>query len=295
MHARTEDYTYCEDMVRRDDPDRWLASLFIEQPFRKHAYALYAFNLEIARAREVVTEPILGEIRFQWWRDILEPPEGEDNKIESETQGHVMANPVAAAVLDTIERFALPRERFIGMIEARTFDLYDAPMRTLAELESYGLSTAGSLFYLVASVLSGPETPGLLAAAEPAGLAYGLTGLMRALPWHSARGQDYVPCEMLSRHKADLEEIIGGIASPGVFATLAEMRGLARQQISLFEQRIAAVPLKARAAFLPVCFTSPYLKQMDKRGYAPFRVPIMLPQWRKQWILWRASKRLRGV
>jgi len=294
MHARTEDYKYCEEMVRRDDPDRWLASLFIEQPFRKHVYALYAFNLEIGRTREIITEPILGEIRFQWWRETLEKA-AEESAQDGEWHGQVSANPVAAAILDTVTRFSLPGQKLLDMIEARTFDLYDAPMRTLAELEDYGRATASALFFLVACVLGGRVEEEWLQVAEPAGLAYGLTGLMRALPWHSARGQVYIPCELLTKHCADPEEIIGGIAAPGVLAALADLRAFDRQQIAAFEERIKIVPLKARAAFLPVLMAPAYLKQMDRHGYAPFKDLIILPQWRKQWILWRASHRLRQI
>src|SRR5271165_2540467 len=93
------DYAHCEDLLRRDDRDRWLASLFVPQALRPHIHALYAFSLEIARVREIVSEPLLGEIRFQWWRDAL----------DGTGEAGAKANPVAAALFDTIARFSLPK------------------------------------------------------------------------------------------------------------------------------------------------------------------------------------------
>src|SRR5262245_30730536 len=89
------DYAYCEDLIRRNDQDRWLASLFIPQDLRRHIHALYAFSLEIARVKRAVSQPLAGEMRFQWWRDAIEGENAQDAR----------ANPVSAALLDTIARF----------------------------------------------------------------------------------------------------------------------------------------------------------------------------------------------
>ena len=96
--------------MRRDDPDRWIASLYWPAAARPHAHALLAFALEITRVRETVSEPMPGEIRYQWWRDAIEAGQGG-------------GNPVAVALVDTIARFNLSKERLLALIEARSFDL----------------------------------------------------------------------------------------------------------------------------------------------------------------------------
>jgi len=275
------DYAYCETLLRRDDPDRWLASLFIPQAARPHIHALYAFSLEIARVREIVSEPLLGEIRHQWWRDALEAPDGAD----------VRANPVAGALLQTIARFALPKAAFLALIDARVFDLYDDPMDSVEMLEAYAQATASSLFQLALLVLGQGDSAESRGAAEHAGIAYALTGLLRALPWHSARGQVFVPLELLRKHGADRADLSAGAGASGVLAALAELRGLARRHLDLFDARLPSLPESSRPAFLPVSLCGPYLDRMEKRGYDPFATPVMLPQWRRQWTLWRASKR----
>ena len=111
-------YAHCEAELRAHDRERWFACLFADARKRPHLHALYAFSLDIARIREVVSDPRPGEIRYQWWRDA----------IEGDGRGDIDAHPVAAATLDTISRFSLPSAAFTNLVDARTFDIYDDPM-----------------------------------------------------------------------------------------------------------------------------------------------------------------------
>src|ERR1700681_4758790 len=120
-----DSFAYCEALVRAPDKDRFLAALFAPAEHRGALHALYAFNVEIARVREVVREPLAGEIRLQWWSDVL----------RGAGRGEVEGHPVAAALLATIGRYKLPLERLEALIAARRFDLYDDAMATLADLE----------------------------------------------------------------------------------------------------------------------------------------------------------------
>ncbi len=275
------DYAYCEDVLRRDDRDRWLASLFVPGALRPHFHALYAFSHEIARVREIVSEPLLGEIRFQWWRDAL----------EGTGEAGAKANPVGAALLDTVARFRLPKAPLIELIDARLRDLYGDPVDSSGTLESYTEATCANLFRLAARILDEEEVAADLGVASHAGIAYGITGLLRALPWHCARGQVFVPAEILRAQGADHDDLASGRATPAVLAALAEMRALARAHLEIFDARLRSLPEQSRPAFLPVCLCEPYLRLMEKPGYDPFKTVIELPQWRRQWILWRASSR----
>jgi 15-cis-phytoene synthase len=273
------DYAYCEGLLRRDDRDRWLASLFVPPKLRRHIHALYAFSLEIARVREIVSEPLLGEIRLQWWRDALDGA------------GEAKANPVAAALLDTVARFDLPKAPLLELIVARGHDLYDDPIQSIDALETYTQATCANLFRLAALILDGEEPAASLDAALHAGIADGITGLIRALPWHSARGQAFVPAEILQAHGATREDLAADQASPAVLAALADLHARARAHLDIFYAKLPRLPDKSRPVFLPVCLCEPYLRLMEKPGYDPCRTVIELPQWRRQWILWRAASR----
>jgi phytoene synthase len=170
------------------------------------------------------------------------------------------------------------------------FDLYDDPMETVEALDAYARATSSSLFRLARLILNPDEPADGLGAAEHAGIAYALTGILRALPWHGARGQLYVPLEILRKHGAQREDFAAGRATPEVLAALEDLRACAHRHLEIFAARRPSLPDRSRAAFLPVSLCEPYLRQMEKGGYDPFETAVALPQWRRQWTLWRASK-----
>ncbi len=136
------------------------------------------FNIEIARIREQISQPLAGEIRLQWWSDLL----------AGLAHGEAAGNPVAAELLLAIARHALPRELLERMIEAHRFDLYDEPMQAMTDLEGYLRDTASTLFALGARVLGG-DLPADALLMRHAGFAFGLTRIVEAMPAHASRGQ----------------------------------------------------------------------------------------------------------
>jgi phytoene synthase len=269
---------HCQALVRAADKDRYLAALFAPAERRGALLALYAFNLEIARVREVVRDPLAGEIRLQWWSDVLH---GVD-------RGEVEAHPVAAALRAAMARYRLPVERLAALVAARRFDLYDEPMTTLAELESYALGASADLITLAANILDGGPAPDEL--IRRAGLAHAMAGLLNAFPVHAARGQLFVPLEVLERHGTGRQAIVGGQASPQLRAALAEMRLHARGHLVAARDLIAIAPSAVIPALLPVALAGPTLGRMERRDYDPF-VPVEIAPWRRQWLIWRAARR----
>lgn len=273
-------YAHCEELLKTHDRDRWLACMFAPAALRPRLHALYAFSLEIARVRETVSDPMPGEIRMQWWVDA----------IEGEARGDVRAHPVAAALIDTIRAFSLPRAAFTDLVEARRFDLYDEPMTDLRELETYCGRTASALFRLASIILAEGAEPGGADAAGFAGVAYALTGLMRSFPWLAARGQIYVPAEMLETHGVTPAAALIRPAKPGLIAALADLRALARRRHAEALAHLPGVAPRARAAFAPLACAPLYIQAMEKADYQPFASRIDVPQWRRQWALWRFSR-----
>jgi phytoene synthase len=194
-------------------------------------------------------------------------------------------------LIDTIDRFGLPRQSLHDLIDARAFDLYDDPMPTMADLETYARGTTSVLFALAARVLGAGEQPEVAQAADAGGIAYALAGLLRAFPRHSARGQLYLPRDLVDRHGAPLEEIWAGRASPALTAALAELRAHAGAMLDASLVQMNAIPASAAPAFLPLALVTPLLRRLERGGDDPF-VPVEVPQWRRQWALWRAARRL---
>jgi len=264
------------DFVRRHDPDRFLTALFAPPDRRDALFTLYAFNHELARAREVVSEPPLALIRLQWWRDV----------IDGERAGEAAANPVAAALTETVTRFALPKALLLDLIEAHAFDLYDDPMPTFEALEGYGRQTSGAIFALAARIAGARAEH----VAEQGGLAYGLTALLRSFALHASRRQFFVPLEFLEGG-ATPEESFAGRSSPFLIDALGMLRARARESLANFEAGLPRIPAVAMPAFLPLALVSGYLSIMDRTDYDLFRTPVEMPQWRRQWMLWWAARR----
>jgi 15-cis-phytoene synthase len=267
-------FAHCAELVRAADRDRFIASLFAPVERRGALHALYAFNIEMARVREAAHAALPGEIRLQWWSDVVGGERAEE----------AAANPVASALLATIERHRLPSTKLLELIEARRFDLYDDPMASVADLEIYAQKTSSALVALAVQILAGG---GVDAVAEPAGIAYGIAGLLRAFPVHLARHQLYVPQELLDRHEVHLHDLFAGRSSARLEAALAELRELARHYLVAASERMSALPGTAIPALLPVALVRPLLDRLER---SPPLTPIDLAPWRRQWLIWRAAR-----
>lgn len=277
-------YRAVEDEVRRADKDRWLTGLYAPAERRRHLHALWAFACEIGRIRDVVSDPLPGEIRARWWADMLEGARGEEGE----------AHPIAACLLDTCRRFDLPVADLVRYVDARIFDLYDDPMPDGAALDAYCRETTATLLRLGARVLIGSADAAADHAAEHAGLALGLTGLLRAVPFHASRGQIFLPQDALDRHGVAREAILTGRSSAGLKALLGELRGRARGEAETARRLLAEAPGAAAPVFLPLALVDLCLDRMDRPDYEPFLTPVTVPQWRRQWRLWRFARRYGG-
>jgi 15-cis-phytoene synthase len=267
-------FAYCAELVRTSDRDNYLASLFAPVERRGALHALYAFNTEIARVREVARQPLAGEIRLQWWSEVL----------RGERDGEAAANPVASALLAAIASHQLAATKLIELIEARRFDLYDEPMMLVPELEAYARKTSSALFALAAKILADADVE---TVAAPAGMAYGVTALLQAFPLHAARGQLYVPVELLERHHVQTSDVFAGRSSPGLNATLAELRRLARDRLAEVRDHLSEIPAAALPALLPVALVRRSLDRLDRSDAL---APAELAPWRRQWLIWRAAR-----
>jgi len=275
-------FAHCEGLVRAADRDRFLTTLFAPAEHRPALLALYAFNLEIARVREIVHEPLAGEIRLQWWNDML----------EGERRGEVAAHPVAAALLASVARYRLGPERLKALIAARRFDLDNEPIRSLGDLEAYAEGASAGLIAVAAQVLADGLDIGAL--SHHAGLAHAFAGLLAAFPVHGARGKVFVPLDILARHGAAREDAVGGPATPQLHAALAELRLHARRHLRAAQELLDAAPPAAIPALLPVALAGATLARMERRGYDPF-TPIEVAPWRRQLRIWRAARSPRRI
>ncbi len=269
---------FCAELVRSHDFTRYASTLFVPAEQRRALLAIYAFNVEISRVREQVSQPLPGEVRLQWWTDML----------VGEGHGGVEGNPVAAELKLAIRTWDLPVERLSRLIDEHQFDLYNDPMPTMAALEGYINDTSSALFSLGAGV-AGWQSEEIEHLARHAGLAQGLTQVMAALPSDASRRQLFVPLQVLESHGSSMEEVFAGKETPKLRAALAQLaneaQGHLRTAFALLEQ----APPEVRPVFLPLVLVNRDLKRMARADSDPF-VPQLTSRFRTLWTLWRASR-----
>ena len=269
---------FCADLVRTHDFESYAAAIFVPVSYRRALLALYAFNVEIVRVREQVTQPLPGEIRLQWWTDML----------AGAGHGSVEGNPVAAELLAAIRDYDLPVEPLTRLIEAHQFDLYNDPMPDVAVLEPYLGDTSCTLLSLAARI-AGHQSDELDHLTRHAGLAYGITRVIAAFGRDASQRQLFVPRDLLERHGCDLEQVFAGQDSQQLHAALGELAEDARSHLDTALALLPGTPRDARMVFLPLTLVRPALDRMVRAGVDPF-MPQAASRLRTLWTLWWASR-----
>jgi len=284
MNASAEDRgaaSHCAELVRNHDFTRYVSALFVPAPERRALLALYAFNVEICRVQAQVSQPLPGEMRLQWWRDLLAGSE----------HGGVEGNPVAAELLLAVRSHRLPVERLSRLIEEHQFDLYNDPMPTMAALEGYINDTSSALFTLAAAVM-GPPSSEIEHLARHAGLAQGIAQVMASLPLDASQRRLFVPQQVLAKHGCSPEDVFAGKETPKLREALDDVLSEASAHLNTAYTLLASVTPDVRPAFLALAQVKrdlALLSRADNNLFAP-RPPSRFGTLWALWALWRASR-----
>lgn len=242
----------CADLVRRGDPDRFLAVMAAPPEARVQLFPLYAFNLEVARAPWVAQEPMIAEMRLQWWRDVVENAES----------GAARAHEVAGPLHDLIRDFGLPVDVLDALIAARRWDITREPHAGIEGLTAYLDDTGGGLMWLAGRALGAPD--GAEYALRAYGCAAAAASYLQAVPELEARGRQPLP--------------------PG--STAQDVAGLALVKLAAARQARRLVPKEIAPAFLAGWQAESLLRQVVATG----RCDLQLSEFKRRWrLLWQAT------
>lgn len=268
MTQQAADAAYCANLVRRLDPDRWLATLFAPEAARPGLLALYAFNVEVARTAEQVREPMLGRIRLQWWHEA----------IDAAYRGVSRNEPIERSLATLIDSVELERSCFDRIIEARETDLDTDSISSLDDLLAYAEATSSTLVRLALQVLGRPDQD-----ARSAGLAVALAGLMRSVTFHAAQGRVYLPKQLLGAQGLVANDLRDLKDSLPLRQAIAEVCKIAERHVD------ECNPVKRHAwpALAPVRLARLSLRHLKAAGYDPAKVHV--PPFSKQFSLLTGS------
>lgn len=219
----------CGAIARTHDPDRFFCALFAPPAKREALFTLIAFNHELARAREVASNPFMALIRLTWWREVV-----EEATAGKPPRGHEVAAPLAAAIAQGL----LHAPDLAAMVEGREAEADEDGMASAGALHAYLRGTAGGFAVAAGRLLGAPAE--LMPGLERAGALYGLAGVLRAVPALAAQGRCLLPADLVAP-----QEVLAhpGAADPAIRHLAAEapappdLRGLPKPAIA------AALPL----------------------------------------------------
>jgi len=253
------DLSYCAEQIRRHDNDRFVCSLFAPPTEREALAALYAFNLEVARIPEVVSETLLGHMRLQWWRDC----------IAAIYEGAPPEHQVAAPLAEAVARHELERDLFDRLLDARAADLDPDPPRDLAALVRYADDTSGTLTGLALTVLGAADAAH---AGRDVGIAWALTGLLRAVPFHARARRCYLPADVCRDAGLDVESVFALRPGPELAQVVAVLAEAAADRLRTARSRCHEVPVAALPALLPATMAEHDLARLRRNRFDPFAI-----------------------
>ena len=265
--------------LRSYDADRYLTARLAPKPFREALASLYLFNVELSRICDLVSEPALGEIRLQWWRDIL----------MNEDKSHKTGVPLADAVTRTVVAHKLPEPLLMGLIDARSADIDGGGFADLQALKAYLYKIDGALFALSARV-QGDTGSGVAKAANSAGVACGIARLLCNLPRDAASGRVMLPLDLLKRHDILPEQILAGNEGEGLRGLVAELADEARGCCDEARAMLSAEPTVQTGVFAPLALVQPYLGAVMRPGRQHLYDVADINPLKRFYLLWRAAR-----
>lgn len=264
----------CGNTVRKHDPDRFLLSLFAPPEKREALWALYAFNYEIAKTREVVTETKLGLIRLQWWKDAI---------VDIYNGKMPPSNDVLESLCLAIREHDLPQNFFDELMYAREFDLEDRLPANLDGMIKYAEFTSVPLLKLGLKI-SGADAED--ANIKNVAAVYSLTGLLRAVPIHARQRRCYLPEDFLNKVGVSKDDLYAGRdvqklkpVTKAVYDEINKRCHLARREVSQNDKYLQ----------IHLSLAQMYLNQIKRCGYDAFDPRLLIPPLARGLRLWWAA------
>jgi phytoene synthase len=272
---------FATDHLRTHDFEWYAALQFAPADKRPALMALFAYLAEIARIRSLVSDPMPGEIRLQWWRDTL----------SGKAHGAVEANPLAASLLQAMETHAMPAAPLLAVLDVRSFDLYDDAMPSTADFEGYAGEAWSGPMSLAASVLSGENPAHFADVAGHGGVALGVARTLVTFSQWAGRGQCFLPVDLMRAHKLERDVLSHRRVTPQLTATLRAFASYGLDHLDKARSAASDNLDGAKVVWLPLALTRQTLQDAKSWSLNPFVRPLTRPRWQKLFKLWRASKR----
>jgi phytoene synthase len=235
----------------------------------------------VSQIRTRVSEPIPGEIRLQYWVDLLAGTE----------HGNTLQNPLAQGLLSIIDQYDLPTGPLRRLLAARRFDLYDDAMPDMLAFEGYAGETNSILYQLACLIVNKGNDAGGADAAGHLGVAHTLIGHLRTLPVTAARGQIFLPWSVFAQRGVNESDYLSAKATPALVSGCDELRDIAHQHLLDAKREIGELSADVRPVFAKISILEKQLSRLEDFGSIPFAPPPDIANWQKiAMLLWWAIR-----
>lgn len=280
-------YGHCLALLKIHYNARYLFCLLLPRSQRELMVALYAFDYEISRIWCIVQEPMLGQIRMQWWRDLI------ISKQEASSSGH----PVALMLLSVIERHNLSIEVFERYLDAKEFDLFNDPMPTQNDLEGYAGETSSNWLNLAIRTFSEAPDKVISNACGHFGVAEILSHHLAMLGYYASHQKLFLPGDVLAKFEVNHATVFAGEMTEELEMTILNMCDVLDTHINDAQKSVNQLPLDEARYFLNLAvFTSMAVRIRKNRRHllsAPVLSSPLSTQFtlfRKNWVLILGSR-----
>lgn len=269
------------DTVRSHDWPRYLAVQFAPEPKRADLLVLYAFDAEIDRICQKASDPMPGEIRLQWWREVLHGDRADEG----------ISHPLAAALLQLIHDHRLPLDAFDRYLQAQTFALYHDAFPDTVSLEAWCGETASAFIQVAALILDPSAAKATADAAGHGGVALAISGILSRLPQTRARGQCWLPQDLLTACGLTRETFVSGEDAAATSRAVKAMAELGLAHMAKYQPLASGLPKSVKTAFLPVAVSPLLLKRAAAFPLGVDKAPANVSHLRKFAALFWAAVR----
>jgi 15-cis-phytoene synthase len=246
-------------IVKSHDWDRYIATLFAPSDKRDDILTLYAFDAEISRIRSIISDPLPGEIRLQWWREV----------VNGMRAGEAQGNAIASQICAVIERHDLPNQAFETYFDAKIFEYYNDAFPDTLALEAWCGETSSSLVQLAAMILDKDAAKSCADAAGHGGVALVIAKILQQLPKTRGRGQCFVPSDILSACGLDRAGFVLGGEKNLIKNATDALCELGLSHFSKYRQTSKKMPAVLKPAFLPIANTERILTRAQLYAQHP--------------------------
>jgi len=265
-------FHYCLDQLKRFDHDRYLAVLLSPEPIRGPLAAYFSFDAEMMRIPTTVSEPMLADIRFQWWRETLETMTPLSNP------GHE----IAAALAETIFDHGIAPTDLVSFVDLRARDLAEQPFATLEELIEFQRQVAVRHLECTSRITGEILNEETSTIATTHLMVFGLINQLRRIPHDAASSQLSLPLDLMRQHDIDPHAVFQGASSLGIKRAIEEILIYAEDLMV----NAGDLDLRSNAnlvsALLPTVLRSLYIGKFRSPGFDLFHHSSDIPAFRRQ-------------